>query len=220
MLTPTRFKVNIDLLTQASLLAENNEFKTTINQSTGNFFYDPWTVSDQYKDTVFEKILDTLEFPIGEARIIVLKPGTCYLSHADIDDRYHINLSGINSYLVNLETLTMYPQTLDGIWYEMNAGHKHSAVNFGYVDRIQLVVRKLLTVHEIKHAAQVDIKPIGKKPRYEFDEEISPWLNQMNKKNYLSHFSTTEVGVQFKIDRCKLSDLDKFSSNKFLITVT
>lgn len=219
MITPTAFEVNIDLLSKALSLAKSDEFKTTINQPTGNFFYDPWKILTEYEGTVFEEILNSLDFPIGEARVIVLKPGQCYLSHADIDDRFHLNISGKNSFLVNLDTNMMYPQTADGVWYAMDAGCHHSAVNFGYEERVQLVVRKLLTSHTLVNPVSVDIKPIGKKPRYEFDEEFSPWLNRLNKEGFITEFSALDTGVRFKLDKTKISDLNSFSKDKFLITI-
>ncbi len=219
MITPAGYQVNRELLSQALSLIKTDEFKTTINQASGDFFYNPWEMNSVYKGTVFEELLNSLNFPIGEARIIVLKPGTCYLSHADIDDRYHLNLSGENCYLVNLETSTMYPQVSDGIWYSMDAGQRHSAVNFGNVDRVQLVVRKLLNNNDIGDYVSVTIKPIGEKPRYDFDDEISPWLNRMNKENALSKFAVLADGVQFQLSASRVIDLDSFSKNKFLIRV-
>ena len=60
-----------------------------LNEPTNDFFYDPWKIKDNYKNTPFETVLSVLPNH-GEARIIKLTEGECYLAHADIDDRYHM----------------------------------------------------------------------------------------------------------------------------------
>lgn len=124
MLYKTNFTVSLTDIedSHSDILKEG---KTTVNEPSGNFFYDPWRIKKEYQGTVWEKILSTLKFPIGEARIIVLKSGTCYLRHADIDDRYHLNISGDNSYLIDLEKTVMHELKRDGFWYKMHAGILH-----------------------------------------------------------------------------------------------
>ncbi len=144
MLTPTNYTVDTHLFQKALNHLPSGEMKTTINQPTGNFFYDSWILKDEYKGTVWETLYDSLPVIKGEARIIILDPGHCYQTHADIDDRYHLNILGDNSYLINLVQETMYPLSQDGIWYDMDASFLHTATNFGRKARVQLVVRKLL----------------------------------------------------------------------------
>jgi hypothetical protein len=217
MLTSTQKQIDVNLLSN-NLLSSNN-FKTTINQPTGNFFYDPWEIDSEYKGSVFEKLLLPLGKDVGEARIIILSPGSCYLSHADIDDRYHLTIDGQYSFLINLDTKELFAQKPDGVWYEMNAGVRHSAANFGSYNRIQLVVRKLLNRGTFEKFVTVKIQPISEKARFIFDDEISPWLNLINKQYAMNNFVVLEDGVTFDLDTTFVSDLNKFSSDKFKITI-
>jgi hypothetical protein len=94
MLERTDYKVNIpkfDGLFQG--------FKTPLNEPTGNFFYDPWLIKDKYVGTVWEKLLASLPQPHGEARVIIMEPGSSYMAHSDIDNRWHLNIQGDYSYL-------------------------------------------------------------------------------------------------------------------------
>lgn len=203
MLTTTNFSVELANITDAlsCLPAEGN--RTTLNKPTGNFFYDPWTIADEYKGTVWETILNALPGPIGEARVIKLDPGTTYYCHADIDDRYHLNLQGNQSYLIDIDSQTMHKLQADGHWYSMDAGRLHSAVNFGEVYRYQLVVRKLLVHGYIKHPVKVTIKRLttGNDFRYQFDQTISPVLNRINKMQGMDNFSPTEQSASLTIEK-------------------
>ena len=185
MLKPTSYTVPTELLEKAKHLIPNIDFRLTINKPTGNFFYDPWIIRDEYKNTIWEEILNSLPEKVGEARLIVLEPGKAYQSHSDIDDRFHLNIAGDNrSYLVNLDTLTMYPTKSDFKWHDLDASHRHSAVNFGELDRVQLVVRKLLIDNKLTNPVKVKISG----DRFEFDDRISKLLNNLNKSGYISNF--------------------------------
>lgn len=219
MISALKYTVPISTLTSAISTVDFTQFRYALNEPTGDFFYEPWTLKKEYVGTVWETILNTLPMKIGEARLIVLKPGTCYQSHADIDDRYHLNISGQYSFLVNLDTLEMFPQTQDGVWYEMDAGARHSAVNFGSVDRVQLVVRKLLNNTNLQEFNTVEIKPICEKPRFVFDDEVSSWLNSMNKKEAIDNFKVLTDGVRFNLDLRFKNELDKISKDKFQINI-
>ena len=56
MLTKTNYKVNLDLLQEALYQLPDSGMKTSINSPTGNFFYDPWTIKEEYKGTVWETL--------------------------------------------------------------------------------------------------------------------------------------------------------------------
>jgi hypothetical protein len=219
MLTSLPFIINYELFSRALENIPAGNEKLILNRPTGNFFYDPWKISDEYKNTVWEEILNTLPFDIGEARIINLQNGTCYMSHSDIDDRYHLGLKGQYSFLIDIDSKKMYSTIPDQQWYEMNAGIRHVAANFGSFERLQIVVRKLLHNACLDDFVSVKIQPICENPRYEFDDEISPWLNKMNKENALSKFAVLADGVQFQLSTRYVTDLDNFSKNKFLIKV-
>jgi hypothetical protein len=211
MLTKLQYTVSQEILQEAQHSLSITEYKSTINQPIGNFFYDPWEIKPKYQGTVWQKILDTLPTPIGEARIIVLKPGTCYKVHTDIDDRYHLNITGHYAYLLNVDTEEVDKINTDGHWYDMDASPKHSAINLGIIDRVQLVVRKLLVPNTLKDAVTVkittDLNAID--GRFFFDETISGWLNQANKKELISNFNPTNDTVIFDIEKDHLGDLKK-----------
>lgn len=173
-------------------------FKFSINCPTGNFFYDSWAIKEEFRSTVWETLLNTLPFPIGEARLIRLEKGKCYSAHADIDDRWHINIVAGNSYLIDLETKSMH-SLLPNRWYTMNAGVVHSAANFDGDDRIQLVVRHLLVNASLKFPVKIEIefdKSVSNW-RYVFDHIYSPILNKLNKEHKLSCFSLLDSSVIF-----------------------
>lgn len=186
------------LIDSARLQLPHVDFKLSINEPTGNFFYDPWTIKNEFKSTVWEELLNTLPFPIGEARLIKLEKGKCYSAHADIDDRWHINIVAGNSFLIDLEHQEMH--TLQpNRWYTMDAGVIHSAANFGGEDRIQLVVRHLLNDVDLKSPIGFEIEFNKDIPnwRYVFDHVYSPLLNKLNKENKLSCFSLFDSSVMF-----------------------
>jgi len=204
MLTRTEYCADIQ-----NIKSEFNDIKNTLNEPSGNFFYDPWNIKPEYKNTVWEKLLSTLPVDHGEARVIVMAPGTTYMSHADIDDRYHLSLTGEQSYLIDLDNTKMHLLEQDGYWYEMDAGRLHVASNFGSTDRVQLVVRKLLTPTTMPSLVQVKITPNKEThdQRYKFDNIISPWLNRANKNKSLKDFNYNSNGVTFKTTMSELDSL-------------
>ena len=220
MLVSTHYTVFNDLLQQAIL--EIPEFETSIdlNCKTGDFFYDPWIVSTQFKNTVWKEILNSLPIDIGQARLIKLKPEECYRSHADIDDRYHLSIISDNAYLVDLDNNTMYPTVVDGRWYLMNAGKRHSAINFSGQTRIQLVIRQLLIPGDIENPqiVKLSLESNITNFRYVFDDILSPWLNKINKQGHLNNFQIiSESDVSFVIDKSCVSELFEICPPEFKI---
>lgn len=203
MLSETKHKVDIELINQALELTNLDEFKSTINQPTGDFFYDPWEIKPEFKGTVWENILDSLPVRKGEARIINLKPGTAYSCHADMDDRYHLNLQSEHGYICDLGNRELHLLKTDGIWYTMDAGRLHTAANFGSKDRIQLVVRQLLNRSQLSNPVTVSIMLTEKTFdfRYQFDQTISPWLNRANKSKVISNFIFSNEQVTFDVEK-------------------
>ena len=220
MLSKTAFFVPKNLIEQAFNELPSDEFRYSINEPSGDFFYDSWKIKKEYKSTVWEQLLNHLPTDIGEARIILLESGRCYQSHADIDDRYHLNLSGTNCYLINLENKEMFLLEQDSYWYEMNAGFRHSAANFGRTVRAQLVVRKLLQKNKLIDSVSVTIGSTETsldKARYLFDESISPWLNKANKNGIINNFQPATKYVKFEIERSFINDLQKILPDTFNI---
>jgi len=174
----------------------STENKMVLNKPTGDFFYDPWEVLPEYRDTPVEQFLSQLP-DIGEARIIRQESGTCYFSHSDIDDRYHLNLSGDCAALIDITKNKNYFLYPDQKVYVMNAGTTHSAANFGEHTRYQLVIRKLLE-NVTWTDTTVEIHAGGENPRFAFDKYVSPLLNDMNKRRILGNFQVLETGVRLK----------------------
>jgi hypothetical protein len=217
MLQTLPYTVDSTLLNEAQSSVPSVDSKLTINQPTGNFFYDSWEIKEEFKGTVWETLLNTLPLDIGEARIIVLGNGTTYMSHTDIDDRYHLSLKGQYSFLINVDDEKMYPTVADGQWYEMNTGLRHVAANFGSYDRVQLVIRKLLNNPTLENCTTVTIKPICENPRFEFDDLISPLLNKLNKQQLINDFNILQDGVSFNLNTNAITQLDSIDRNKFNI---
>jgi hypothetical protein len=231
MITATTYLVNRDILTHISEI--QFEDKLAVNESVGNFFYDPWKIKQNFVGTAIEQALTKLPHPIGEARLIKLKSGTCYFSHSDIDDRYHLNISGDCAALVNLETKENFFLSTDGVWYDMDAGLLHSAVNFGQYDRVQLVVRKLLKRNMLNKPIKVNIKPtdmlnnsinvntelVKTNSRFVFDNTVSPWLNQANKLGKIKNFSTNGQSIELDIDEIYINELLEICPKNFNVSI-
>ena len=220
MLTQTNYTINTALLQEACASLPDHGMKTTINKPSGDFFYDAWVLKDEYKGTVWETLYKSLPVDKGEARIIILDPGQCYQSHADIDDRYHLNILGDESYLIDLVREQMHKLEQNGIWYYMDAGFIHSASNFGRRSRIQLVIRKLLRKNHLTNPVPVIIKTTLDNinhARFLFDNTLSPWLNEANKIGYITNFSYTPERVTFTIEQRKLESLKNILPTEFVL---
>jgi hypothetical protein len=222
MLEITNYTTHKDLLQEAVNSLPNLDTRLSLNQSSGRFFYDPWKIKPEFKNTVWEKILDSLECDKGEARLIKLAPGEAYPSHADMDDRWHLSICGNCSYLIDLEKNQMFPTNTDGIWYSMDAGIRHTAANFGSTDRIQLVVRKLLPTNKISNPRQVSIrlKTVIEDRRFIFDDIISPWLNRAYKSGIVADFKGSDLQASMILEKTAIDDLLSISSKYFIVTVS
>lgn len=194
-------KCPIDWIAQALKDFPIEDEVTVLNKPTGNFFYDAWEIKDEFYGTIWDKILNTLGEQIGEARIIKLAPGESYMSHADIDNRWHLNLTGEQSYILDLEHMKMFKQERTGDWCYMDTSMIHSASNYGSIPRLQLVVRELLNKSKYKDHVTVTIEPAYQQHdyRYKFDQVLSPWLNKMNKKKAIDNFSFEGIKVKFDL---------------------
>ena len=166
--------------------------RCAINEPTGNILYDPYKIKDEWKGTEFEKLLEELPVEVSEVRLMKLAPGDVYRSHADIDDRVHLNLqSNEQCYLIDLDNQTMYPVVTDNELYIMDGSYLHTAVNFGSSPRIQLVMRIPLKRHHDSTFKSVHIRFIDPPHnlRYLVDQKISPWLNRYVKYQMLGYFN-------------------------------
>lgn len=217
MITATTYLVNRDILTYMSEIQFKD--KLAVNEPVGNFFYDSWKIKQDFAGTAIEQALTKLPYPIGEARLIKLKSGTCYFSHSDIDDRYHLNISGDCAALVNLETKENFFMSNDGVWYDMDASPLHSAVNFGQYDRVQLVVRKLLKKNMLNKPIKINITPAGTNYRFIFDNTVSPWLNKANKQGKINNFSTDGNSVELNVDEIYINELLEICPKNFSVSI-
>lgn len=218
MVESTDFYVDKELIKKALDNFPENKV-TVLNQKTGSFFYDPWVIKPEYEKTIWKDILNILPYEKGESRLIILEPGETYMAHADIDDRWHLNLSGSYCYLIDLDNNKMYETRNDGMFYSMDASKIHVASNFGSTDRLQLVIRKLLKKSEKHDLVNISIRPNSDRYdyRYEFDRVWSPWLNLQSKKGFISDFSFDDKIVSFKMSKILLKDLEDNSNNNFFI---
>ena len=139
MIEKTSFQFSISDV-QDIISTLTNDKVVIFNEPTGDFFYDPWVIKDEYKHTVFDKLLSVLP-NIGQARLIKLECGDTYYAHADIDDRYHMSIQGNYSYLIDLDNNVMHSVPVDGCWYIMDAGKLHVASNFGEIYRYQFFLK-------------------------------------------------------------------------------
>jgi hypothetical protein len=190
---------NIDIITEIG--------KHDLTQPTGNFFYDPWELKPEFLGTCWEEIWNSLPERKGQARIIVLDSPSCYTQHADIDDRYHLNLFGDEDYLIDLQSEKMFKLHKDSFWYIMDAGRLHTAISVGKHSRMQLVIRQLLTHNDLQDLVNVVITAGSDKSRYRFDNNLSPWLNRANKNKIIDNFRTDGNSVYFDVEKSALSSL-------------
>ena len=221
MIKENGFTVKVSLIAQARDQLHRFDKKTVFNNPTGDFFYDPWVLKDEYVGTVWDALLNSLRLPFGEARLIILDPGESYMAHADIDDRYHLNISGNNSFLIDLNKQKMHILEQDGKWYDMDAGKIHTAGNYGEIPRAQLVVRKLLKRGRFFHNyLHVKITPQRDRfdYRYHFDTLISPWLNKVSKDKGIDNFKFNNNTVEFDMDSKLEDQLKEFDHDIFCIS--
>jgi len=220
MIEPTDINVPTGLIENASsFINEMKDSKTSLNRPVGDFFYDKWIIKEEFKNTVWESILNFFPEDIGEARIINLASGNCYLQHADIDDRYHLNIIGENSYFIDVDNQEIHKIKNDGIIYKMDTGRIHSAINLDCNDRYQLVVRKRLTQSPLAKSDTVTIRPIHEKARFIFDNKISPLLNKLNKLNALANFKIISDGVEFDLENDSLHELGNLDPKEFSLAI-
>lgn len=185
--------------------------RCAINYKTGNWLYDKYEIYDCWKNTKFEDLLNSIPYNIGEARLMKLDPGDCYRSHADADDRLHINIrSNPYSFLINLNDNEMHQLVDDNYLYYMDGSYIHTAANFGSIPRIQLVIRVRLQRHELNNGCNVIIKFTNppNNLRYLLDQSISPLINKMCKSGEIGFFDLiTSDSIILYIDKSALKKI-------------
>lgn len=198
-------------------VVHNNKIKIILNEPCGNFFYDNWRLKKEYQNTPLETLYNSLIGRKGEARIIIMQPGDCYMAHSDIDNRWHMNLSGEQCFLIDLNLHNMYELVKDASWWYMDAGVVHTAVNFGDHARMQLVVRELLKSSNTASVA-VSITTQVVNGRYIFDKNISPFLNSANKVGKISNFKFDGSTASFKLCESLLENFKTLNLENMVVT--
>ncbi len=221
MLAQTHYHITADQLARAQQEFNSDQLRTRLKQPTGRFFYDPWHIRPEYRDTVWAELLSVLPEPIGEARLIKLISQSCYNSHADIDNRYHLNIQGEASYLIDLTNQQLHLLQADGIWYTMDAGRRHTAANFGRGYRVQLVVRQLLKQNLLQDPVHVQLyshRFNSEDSRFIFDNTLSSWLNLADKQGTITDFNFKDATtVEFQIERGCLEELAVLADTNFRV---
>lgn len=193
---------------------------TVLNEPTGDFFYDRWEIKDLYKGTRWQQVLDTMPMSIGQARIIKLEPGDSYMAHADIDNRWHLNLTGEQAYLIDLDNKVMHECVRDNRWAYMDASRIHAATNYGSIPRLQLVVREpLRRSRQPINLVNIVMEPAYEQHdfRYKFDKIFSPFLNRANQKYKLADFSHTTFSLSFKLEHELLEEFKQLVTSEFKV---
>jgi hypothetical protein len=165
--------------------------RAAINEPTGHWLYDPYKIKDQWRGTEFETLAEEMPVGVSEIRLMKLEAGAVYRSHADIDDRVHLNLqSNEQCYLIDLDNQNMYPVVADNELYIMDGSYLHTAVNFGSSPRIQLVMRIPLERHRNSEFKSFYIEFVDPPHnlRYKVDQAVSPWLNRYVKYGLIDFF--------------------------------
>lgn len=195
----------------------NDQNRCVLNEKTGNWLYDTYTIKQEWKDTVFAELLDSVPYRIGEARLMKLEPQHCYRAHADVDDRYHLNIiSNPYSFLIDLESNEMHSLKEDGFLYRMDGGKIHTAVNLGSTDRIQLVIRVPLTRNlcENNHSVSVIFPDPPANLRYVLDQTISPLINKLCKTGEIGFFDIIKHNQFYlEITNSALCNLEKIMTD-------
>ena len=176
--------------------------KNVLNKPTGDFFYDEWKLEDKWSGTPVQDLLSQLPNH-GEARVIVLSPGQSYCAHADIDDRWHVTLDAEQSYITDLENNKNYKLEVDNEVYVMDSGRIHTASNFGFKPRYQLVIRKLLKRNELQEPTNCTIELVDPpyNVRYLFDKSFSILLNKLEKAEKITNFrKVSDQEIEFVIE--------------------
>ena len=106
----------------------------------------------------------------------------------------------------------MHKLEVDDIVYVMDTGRIHTAANFGYKNRYQLVIRRLLKRNKLKDPVSIVCKAfnIPYNFRYQFDQTMSVFLNHANKKSYITDFKkVSDKIITFDIEKTMLEQLKK-----------
>lgn len=181
-------------------LGLNFESRLSLNYTDGYLFSGPYHTRPEFLNTPLGNLLQNLG-PIGEARLMRLKPEQTYMAHADPDDRIQLTIvTNPYSYLIDLDENKMYHLPVDGELWSMDTSRKHTAANFGSRDRIHLNIRCLLPDID-QNYFHYQIINGDFDDRHVIQSNISPFLNkEIKSKNILGirKVNDRELLIQFK----------------------
>lgn len=97
-------------------------------------------LNPQFRDSIFEKVLRSLDCPHSRARVMRLNPRSCYSMHWDTTPRFHLALETHHtSYLFFHDNVPVHIPA-DGHIYWVDTRKPHSAINCHSEPRYHLVV--------------------------------------------------------------------------------
>lgn len=97
-------------------------------------------ICEPFRGTVFESILRAVPSGYGRARIMRLRPRTCYSVHKDTSWRFHVALETNGKCLFIIDDHKPFYIPDDGHVYRVNTLNWHTALNGSEVDRYHLVI--------------------------------------------------------------------------------
>ena len=100
-------------------------------------------VTEPFRGTAFEHLLQKLPFEYGRSRLMRMPPKSCLSIHADPTRRYHYALvTNPGCYIVEVSgnAGAFHHIPADGRLYQMDAHRTHTAINSGKKDRYHLVI--------------------------------------------------------------------------------
>jgi len=116
----------------------------------------------------------------------------------------------------------MYECYRDNQWYYLDASRIHSAVNYGPVDRLQLVVREPLRAFPITvdHVnVTIKLSVLRESYRYKFDNVISPWLNRTNFNFGMRDFKWSDESASFKLIKKLVPELEALITDEYSLSM-
>ncbi|NQU70428.1 MAG: aspartyl/asparaginyl beta-hydroxylase domain-containing protein [Rhodospirillales bacterium] len=100
-------------------------------------------ITEPFRGTVIERILENLPFAYGRTRLMLMRPKSCLSMHADPTRRYHFAITtNPGCYMAGMNGAigTIHHIPADGMLYELDAHLTHTAMNSGDTDRVHLVI--------------------------------------------------------------------------------
>lgn len=99
---------------------------------------------DIYRDLIFFRVYDDLKkyspFPLGRARLMRLRPRSCYSMHHDSGLRFHLAIRSNPQCYICFKDSGAFHIPADGNIYGTNTLMPHTAMNCSLEDRVHFVI--------------------------------------------------------------------------------